>query len=89
MVRYVECGSRRPRATTGGIVSELKPCPFCGATAAVEKIGRDWWRLKALHDDECALDSDHMLQAPHTPEGRAWVIAAWNRRAPASEGEQK
>ncbi|MBR8471215.1 Lar family restriction alleviation protein [Burkholderia cenocepacia] len=70
-------------------MSELKPCPFCGATAAVEKIGRDWWRLKALHDDECALDSDHMLQAPHTPEGRAWVIAAWNRRAPASEGEQK
>ncbi|WP_186205880.1 hypothetical protein [Burkholderia gladioli] len=60
---------------------KLSDCPFCRAPASIGKIGRDWWELKAEHDDECALDSDHVLRAPQTPEGRAWIVAAWNRRA--------
>lgn len=71
------------------IVSELKPCPFCGGHARIAKVGSDWWRVRVKHDDECALDDDHCLTASQTDEGRQWVVTAWNRRAPASEGEQK
>ncbi|WP_186070805.1 hypothetical protein [Burkholderia gladioli] len=64
---------------------KLSDCPFCRAPASIGKIGRDWWELKSEHDDECALDSDHVLRAPQTPEGRAWLVTAWNRRvSPAS-----
>ena len=39
-------------------MSELKPCPFCGCKFIIEKIGRDWWRVKpeVWHDDECPID---------------------------------
>ncbi|WP_186167287.1 hypothetical protein [Burkholderia gladioli] len=63
------------------MIDKLSDCPFCRAPASIGKIGRDWWELKAEHDEECALDSDHVLRAPQTPEGRAWLVTAWNRRA--------
>ncbi|QQK04800.1 Lar family restriction alleviation protein [Burkholderia anthina] len=70
-------------------MSELKPCPFCGGHARIARISNDWWRVRSSHDEQCALDDDFCLTAPQTDEGRKWVVNAWNRRAHASEGEQK
>ncbi|MCA8389208.1 Lar family restriction alleviation protein [Burkholderia multivorans] len=75
--------------------NKLKPCPFCGGTVelerardtTIEKYGtRKWWGVVCRNTTNlggtCAIE-----QRPSaSPEA---AIERWNRRAPASEGEQK
>lgn len=57
------------------MTEELKPCPFCGASAQVAEMPRGFRNYFAL---ECAMCSGE------GPPGKtsAEAIAAWNRRAP-------
>jgi Lar family restriction alleviation protein len=59
-------------------VSELKPCPFCGGRAEIQR-GAYTQYVMCLKCEVMGpnLSSDEELSD------------AWNRRAPASEGEQK
>jgi hypothetical protein len=68
------------RAQVRAAVSELLPCPFCGAAATIDRVARDWWRINAAHDDNCAI-VHHELTVPQTPDQRALAVAAWNQRA--------
>ncbi|WP_409364685.1 Lar family restriction alleviation protein [Burkholderia sp. Bp9011] len=68
---------RRPRATTGEIVSELKPCPFCGGIAEVHG-----YRLWMVSCRDIACRSKGPIRGSKNE-----AISAWNRRAPAREGE--
>ncbi|PRE44167.1 hypothetical protein C6P97_22325 [Burkholderia multivorans] len=79
--RYRSAG---PLPTPGGIVSNVLPCPFCGKPPYVaEEIDPDEWWYVACQTPGCILPA----AAGHTSIESA--IAKWNRRAPASEGEQK
>ncbi|HDR9337674.1 Lar family restriction alleviation protein [Burkholderia multivorans] len=76
-------------------MSELKPCPFCGGSVSLERAHsttdfihgtRQWWGVVCRNTvnlgGTCAIE-----QRPSaSPEA---AIERWNRRAPASEGEQK
>lgn len=69
-------------------MTDLKPCPFCGADAdrrpiagAFDRHGNGYeWRLDC---SMCGAGVDLLFATP------AEAISAWNRRAPAvgSEGE--
>lgn len=67
---------------------ELLPCPFCGGAADLVAVGRDWWRIKAHHDEYCMLHETD--DVPQTEEQRGYLIRDWNRRAvlSASAGEK-
>nr|WP_249182197.1 Lar family restriction alleviation protein [Burkholderia vietnamiensis] len=59
----------------------MKPCPFCGNKGCAPTKNGDWgWVYVYCH---CCLANG----PAHDDLDKA--IAAWNRRAPASEGEQK
>ncbi|MBU9359673.1 Lar family restriction alleviation protein [Burkholderia multivorans] len=65
-------------------MSDVLPCPFCGKPPYVaEEIDPDEWWYVACQTPGCILPT----AAGHTSIESA--IAKWNRRAPASEGEQK
>ncbi|MGU2415275.1 Lar family restriction alleviation protein [Burkholderia cenocepacia] len=78
-------------------MSELKPCPFCGAgTTNVEPGTRVWMGTK--YGEPATYSVRHWCDDPEGQpkrmierigRDRESAIAAWNRRAPASEGEQK
>ena len=60
----------------------LKPCPFCGKKARVEKIpeGLNWSGLYVVgcdRDDLCMGNINHFTMIFCTPETAA---EAWNRR---------
>ena len=76
-------------------MSELKPCPFCGGPVELESAPstrsevygkRDWWGVVCRNTinlgGTCAI-----YQIPSASKEAA--IERWNRRTPASEGEQK
>ncbi|PRH19434.1 hypothetical protein C6T56_16005 [Burkholderia multivorans] len=66
------------------MVSDVLPCPFCGKPPYVaEEIDPDEWWYVACQTPGCILP----IAAGHTSAESA--IAKWNRRTPASEGEQK
>ena len=69
-------------------MADLKPCPFCGCSATILAVYRDWWRLRAEHDAECIIADDHEVTVPQDPENREWLIQAWNRRHSADNKEQ-
>lgn len=53
----------------------LKPCPFCGGEANVEKRG-DSYVVKCFHKDSCYLVG-RTLHKYHIKEA---VVKKWNRR---------
>ena len=53
----------------------LKPCPFCGGEANVEKRG-DSYVVKRFHKDSCYLVG-RTLHKYHIKEA---VVKKWNRR---------
>lgn len=60
---------------------ELKTCPFCGGAARIES-NRDWHRLYADHDEDCALyDANDLLMFPAQPGYLKEIADLWNRRA--------
>lgn len=60
---------------------ELQPCPFCGCEMSINS-NRDWHRPVGKHGENCVLDHDHDIIYAATPQGRAFLIEDWNRRAP-------
>ncbi|PRH11008.1 hypothetical protein C6T61_07530 [Burkholderia multivorans] len=60
------------------MVSGLKPCPFCGDEACATGNGREYW-----------VECQSCLASSNYHERRDVAVDLWNRRAPASEGEQK
>ncbi len=56
--------------------NELKPCPFCGAKAEVKSAMGEYWVL-------CEFNCTGM----ESSQDRA--IAAWNRRAPEGERDDR
>lgn len=69
------------------ITVELLPCPFCGERPELEKVGRDWWRIKHPHVIECLLDSIE-FDYPQSDEDLACGAGDWNRRALLAEHPQ-
>ncbi|WP_088925853.1 Lar family restriction alleviation protein [Burkholderia multivorans] len=59
-------------------MSELKPCPFCGSDS-VFMLGGSY----------CVQCGNCGAEGPWNDDDPKVAIDAWNRRAPASEGEQK
>ena len=57
-------------------MTELKPCPFCGSVAYLEKNG-DTYSVKAFHTDKCYL---YGVKAPRTFIKEA-TVNRWNRRS--------
>lgn len=58
----------------------LKPCEHCGSPAFIQS-NRDWHRLIVAHDPACFRHTgDEERIVPATPDDRAWMVAAWNRR---------
>ena len=62
------------------MAEELKACPFCGSVPELEKVGRDWWRVRHLHAIECILD-EAAFDYPQTEEDLACALSDWNTRA--------
>lgn len=58
--------------------SELLPCPFCGGHAETDFIPEHYSYAIECHSIGCA--------ARVIKETAAEAVAAWNRRAPASQG---
>jgi len=56
-------------------MKELKPCPFCGGVAFVEKK-RDQYIVKCLHQDRCYLVG---LNPPRFNIEES-MAKMWNRR---------
>ena len=56
-------------------MNELKPCPFCGGAADIEKRGEKYV-VKCFHKDNCYLVG-RALQKYNVKEA---VIRKWNRR---------
>lgn len=56
-------------------MKDLKPCPFCGGVAFVQKDG-DQYFIKCLHKDNCYLVG-RKAQKYNVPEA---MIKKWNRR---------
>ena len=59
----------------------MLPCPFCGCAMVLDKVGRDWWRIKpeVWHNDDCPIDNkdfDYSLSC-----SKQEVIDIWNQRA--------
>lgn len=71
-------------------MSELLPCPFCGAAARIES-NRDWHRLYANHADHCVFDTDEAsMMTPATDDDLALMVEDWNRRtypAPTADAD--
>lgn len=66
-------------------MSELKPCPFCGALLVANNSMEDFYVRRYgtyyVHPSAlCFLDGTEISPSE---------VEDWNRRAPASEGEQK
>jgi Lar family restriction alleviation protein len=59
-------------------VSELKACPFCGSGSVFMLAG-----------SYCIQCGNCGAEGPWNDDDPKIAIDAWNRRAPASEGEQK
>lgn len=59
---------------------ELKPCPFCGGNAFVQK-DRDQYFINCLHKDICYL-AGRKAQKYNVPEA---MIKKWNRRNGSNE----
>lgn len=54
--------------------NELKPCPFCGGKAVLEKMG---WP----HHVYCSKCGAKITSVRHDEDGEQEAIAKWNRRA--------
>lgn len=67
-------------------MADLKPCPFCGHSAALESVGADHFVMC----DGCCAETAR-FQSPTGDNQRAieHAVAAWNRRAasPATQVE--
>ena len=59
---------------------ELDNCPFCNASACAAKIGRDWYRVVAAHDEDCILNDDLYIDFPQTESGLNDLINCWQNR---------
>jgi hypothetical protein len=59
-------------------VSELLPCPFCGAQPTI-RTNRDWHHLQADHDDGCPM-GERVVSFPATDDDRVALVQTWNRR---------
>jgi len=63
---------------------ELKPCPFCGAKASVQRYSSGTGGPKcAIWCDACHVGTSWL----HGDDGEARVVAEWNRRAPVAARE--
>ena len=63
---------------------ELKPCPFCGAKASVQRYSSGTGGPKcAVWCDACHVGTSWL----HGDDGEARVVAEWNRRAPVAARE--
>ena len=56
-------------------MNELKPCPFCGGNAWIER-SQDKYYVKCLHTDKCYL----VGRAPQKYNVREAAVKMWNRR---------
>jgi hypothetical protein len=59
-------------------MSELLPCPFCGAQPTI-RTNRDWHHLQADHDDGCPM-GERVVSFPATDDDRVALVQTWNRR---------
>ena len=61
-------------------MNELKPCPFCGASAYVRRTdypnGEVGYGIGGFHDDNCIMERSY----PNF-DTKKEAIEAWNRRA--------
>jgi len=56
---------------------DLRPCPFCGAPAALQKIDRmEWWRV-ICSNNECGAEVWSRYADGH---GMEHAVEKWNRR---------
>lgn len=61
-----------------GLITELKPCPFCGGKAFFDKMyspDGDWEYCIACADCEC------MFTVEYRNPDKNYLLNAWNRRA--------
>ncbi|WP_417491836.1 Lar family restriction alleviation protein [Maricaulis sp.] len=70
------------------IKDELKPCPFCGATAEViGPMPADGFGNEGGYVVECTqCQASSRVHFPTMDDARPFAIGAWNRRATA-EGQ--
>lgn len=60
-------------------MSDLKPCPFCGSSANLDRDNSGWNKIKANHSDDCPLLGDNLLtwsSGEIVP-----IVKKWNTRA--------
>lgn len=65
----------------GGVVSDLLPCPFCGAAAMLE-LYETRWSVGCSESGEVAPGTAECIGyiSLTTYERKADALAAWNRR---------
>lgn len=59
-------------------MSELKPCPFCGAISHLNRDSSGWNKIKANHSDDCPLLGNNLLtwsSGEIVP-----IVNKWNQR---------
>ncbi len=67
--------------------TELAPCPFCGpgkSTVTCYQTETNYWTVGC---GACGSHSGH--RPPSDPEGRAKVIALWNRSQPVPDSDRQ
>lgn len=55
-------------------MTEIKPCPFCGGEAKLQRFGRFYYISCENENCECLVESGYM----NTEES---AVESWNRRA--------
>lgn len=60
-------------------MSELKPCPFCGGEAWIDRDSSGWNKVKANHSDNCPLFGNNMLTWSSGSD--VPMVGKWNTRA--------
>lgn len=58
---------------------QLKPCPFCGGEARLDRDSSGWNKIKAKHSDNCPLHGNNLLTWSSGDD--VPMVVKWNTRA--------
>lgn len=60
-------------------MSELKPCPFCGAEAVTREGYNPFWLV--THEEGCYFEAPGAFSKTVIPKSNEKLIQRWNTRA--------